>query len=313
KTLWDLDPDKLKGKLPSFLPDVPEVREDIADYLGEVAALDASIGVLMDELRATGEFENTIVVFSGDHGAPGFPHGKCNLYTFGTGVTLVMSGPGIKGGRVVDDFVNLTDLAPTFLEAAGLSIPPVVTGRSLWPVLKSEKSGLVDPSRTWVVTGRERHTQIARPGNVPYPQRALHTSTHLYIINFKPDRYPMGAPYRLDDEKNPFTPEQLREDTRVTLTDMDSSPTKAWLVDKRNDPEWKSFYEVAFGKRPREELYDLKADPYQMKNLAGDPAHAKVRQEMETRLLEELRRSDDPRLIDDGSKFENPPFAGAGN
>lgn len=312
KTLWDLDPDQLKGKLPAFLPDVPEVREDVADYLGEVAALDGAIGVLMDELQATGEMENTIIVFSGDHGAPGFPHGKCNLYTFGTGVTLVMAGPGIKGGRVVDDFVNLTDLAPTFLEAAGLPIPSVVTGRSLWPVLRSDKAGLVDPARTWVVTGRERHTQIARPGNVPYPQRALHTNTHLYIINFKPERYPMGDPYRLADEKDPFTPEQLREDTRITLTDMDSGPTKAWLVGKRDDPEWKSFYELAFGKRPREELYDLVKDPWQMKNLAGDPAHEKIRAELETRLMEELRRTDDPRVVEDGGKFENPPFAGGG-
>ncbi|RYD23932.1 MAG: sulfatase [Verrucomicrobiaceae bacterium] len=310
KTLWDLDPEKLKGKLPAFLPDVPEVREDVADYLGEVAAVDGAIGVLMDELRATGEMDNTIIALSGDHGAPGFPHGKCNLYTFGTGVTLVMAGPGIKGGRVVDDFVNLTDLAPTFLEAAGLPIPSVVTGRSLWPVLRSDKAGLVDPARTWVVTGRERHTQIARPGNVPYPQRAIHTDTHLYIINFKPDRYPMGDPYRLDEEKPPFPPEQLREDTRVTLTDMDSGPTKAWLVEKRNDPEWKSFYDLSFGKRPREELYDLKTDPWQMHNLAGDPAHEKIRAELETRLLDELRRTNDPRMVDDGAKFENPPFAG---
>ncbi len=308
KKLWDLDPEKLKGKLPAFLPDVQEVREDIADYLGEVAALDASIGVLMDELRATGEMDNTIIAISGDHGAPGFPHGKCNLYTFGTGVTLVMAGPGIKGGRVVDDFVNLTDLAPTFLEAARVPVPAAVTGRSLWPVLESEKTGLVDPSRTWVVTGRERHVPSARPGNVPYPQRAIHTETHLYIINFKPDRYPMGDPFRLTDDKNPITPGQLREDTRITLADMDSGPTKAWLVGKRDDPEWKSFYALAFGKRPREELYDLAADPYQIRNLASDPAYAKIRAELETRLLDELRRTNDPRLIDDGAKFENPPF-----
>ena len=310
KKLWDLDPDHLKGKLPAFLPDVPDVREDIADYLGEVAALDASIGVLMDELRATGEMDNTIIAISGDHGAPGFPHGKCELYTFGTGVTLVMAGPGIKGGRVVDDFVNLTDLAPTFLEAAGVPVPPVVTGRSLWPVLKSGKTGLVDSSRTWVITGRERHVPTARPGNAPYPQRAILTNTHLYIINFKPDRYPLGDPLRMADDKNPITYEQLCEDTRITLSDMDSGPTKAWLVSKSGDSEWKSFYELAFGKRPREELYDLAADPYQMHNLAGDPAHAKLRAELENRLLGELRRTNDPRLTDEGAMFENPPFAG---
>ena len=93
---------------------------------------------------------------------PGFPHGKCNLYDFGTGVCLAIAGPGVRGGRVVDDFVNLTDLAPTFLEAGGVAVPEVMTGRSLWPVLKSDRQGLVDPQRTFVVTGRERHVEMAR-------------------------------------------------------------------------------------------------------------------------------------------------------
>ena len=76
------------------------------------------------------ELENTLIVISGDHGIPGFPHGKCNLYDFGTGVCLAIAGPGVRGGRVVDDFVNLTDLAPTFLETGGLAVPEVMTGRA---------------------------------------------------------------------------------------------------------------------------------------------------------------------------------------
>jgi len=131
--LWGLDPDALKGKLPAFLPDVPVVREDLADYLGEVQALDAAMGVLLEELDRAGERSKTLIAVSGDHGAPGFPHGKCNLYGFGTGVSLAITGPGVQGGRVVDDFVNLPDLAPTFLEAGGLKPPAVMTGRSLWP------------------------------------------------------------------------------------------------------------------------------------------------------------------------------------
>ena len=150
----DIDPDSLKGKMPAYLPDVPEVREDLADYFGEIAAWDAGIGALLEELEKAGEKESTLVVISGDHGAPGFPHGKCNLYGFGTNVALSITGPGVKGGRVVDDFASLTDLAPTFLEAAGVEVPEVMTGRSLWPVLKSEKSGLVDETRTRVFTGR---------------------------------------------------------------------------------------------------------------------------------------------------------------
>ena len=162
KALWGIEPDALEGKMPPFLPDVPEVREDMADYLGEVAAWDAGIGVMLEELEKTGERENTLIVISGDHGAPGFPYGKCNLYGFGTNVALSVTGPGVKGGRVVDDFASLTDVAPTFLEAAGLPVPEVMTGRSLWPVLKSDKTGLVDETRTVVYTGRERHVEIAR-------------------------------------------------------------------------------------------------------------------------------------------------------
>lgn len=309
KALWGIDPDALKGKMPPYLPDVHEVREDLADYLGEAMAFDASVGVLLEALEASGEAGRTLVVASGDHGAPGFPHGKCNLYGFGTGVALAVAGPGVRGGRVVDDFVNLTDLAPTFLEAAGVAVPEVMTGRSLWPVLRSEKGGLADPSRTWVVTGRERHVENAREGYLPYPQRCLRTARYVYIINFRPDRWPMGEPYRLDGP-NPPTHEELVEETRVTLPDEDSGPTKAWLVAHRDDPAWRAHFAWVYGKRPREELYDLASDPHETKNLAADPAYAEVRREMEERLLAELRRTGDPRLIDGGAYFENPPLAG---
>ncbi len=120
KDLWGIDPDALKGHLPPFLPDVPLVRQDMADYLGEIAAFDAALGVLIEELEKSGQLDNTLIAVSGDHGPPGFPHGKCNLYDFGTRVSLAIAGPGVVGGRVVDDFVSLPDLAPTFLEAGGV-------------------------------------------------------------------------------------------------------------------------------------------------------------------------------------------------
>ncbi len=151
------------------------------------------------------------------------------------------------------DFVNLTDLAPTFLEAGGGAVPEVMTGRSLWPVLRCDRQGLVDPQRTFVVTGRERHVEMARAGHLPYPQRAIRTADYLLIINFKPDRYPLGDPYGLDGP-NPPTAEELTEITFVTLPDDDASPTKAWLVGQRNNPQWKPLFDLAYGKRPREEL-----------------------------------------------------------
>jgi N-sulfoglucosamine sulfohydrolase len=309
KALWGIEPDDLKGKVPKFLPDVPEVREDLADYFGEIQAMDTAVGLLLKRLEEIGELDHTLIVMSGDHGPPGFTHGKCNLYDFGCGVSLAMRWGGAKGGRVVDDLVSLTDLAPTFLELAGMKRPDVMTGRSLVPQLKSDKSGRIDPERTAVYFGRERHVEDARAGYLPYPQRAIRTPEHLYIVNFHPERYPMGDPYRLDGNNQPSLTD-LVENTRVTLSDMDSSPTKAWLIAQRNNPEWKKYYDRAFAKRPREELYVLADDPDETHNVADDPKYAKVRAELEQRLMDELRRTGDPRLIDDGRFFETAPMAG---
>ncbi|MEX0641391.1 MAG: sulfatase [Pirellulales bacterium] len=307
--LWGIDPDSLCGKLPAFLPDVDEVREDFADYLGEVQAFDAEVGTLLARLEETGELENTIVVLTGDHGPPGFPGGKCNLYDFGVNVTLVVRWPGGRGGRVVNDFVNLMDLAPTFLEVGGVKPPDVMTGRSLINVLESEQTGLVDPTRTWVVTGRERHVDVAREGNLPYPQRALRTSDFLYIRNFAPDRWPMGAPHAVTTNEAPSASE-LARNTRIAFSDMDASPTKAWLVAHRNDPDGKWYYDRSFAKRPSEELYDLRNDTDQVKNVADNPAFDKTKLAMSEQLLKILTEAKDPRVTGDGETFDRPPFAG---
>jgi N-sulfoglucosamine sulfohydrolase len=302
KALWGIEPGDLKGKLPAFLPDVPEVREDFADYLGEIQAWDAGIGELLRQLEETGELENTYILVSGDHGAPGFTHGKCNLYDFGVGMSLFARVPGGKGGRVVDDFVNLMDLAPTFLEIGGAPVPDVMTGRSLLSVLKSEQAGLVDPARTWVVTGRERHVAAAREENLPYPQRAVRTAEFLYIRNFKPDRWPMGMPGTTD-------PKALGGNTFAAFADMDASPTKTWLITHGDEPQYKKFYDFAFAKRPLEELYDLKKDPDQVTNVAADPAYASQKQELADRLLKTLADANDPRVVGDGTMFDDPPYS----
>ena len=307
--LWGINPDTLKGKMPAFLPDVPEVREDFADYLGEAQAVDAALGVMLARLTEIGELDNTLIVVSGDHGAPGFPHGKCNLYDFGAGVSLAIRGPGVTGGRVVDDLVTLPDLAPTFLEVGGLTPPAVMTGRSLVNLLRSSKSGQVEAVRDAVYIGRERHVENARADYLPYPQRAIRTHDFLYIINFRPDRWPLGDPYRLDGA-NPPTVTELTEETRTTFPDDDAGPTKAWLVTMRNDPQWKRHFDWAYAKRPREELYDLKSDPQQTTNVAADPRYAAARAKLETRLMGELQRTGDPRLVDNGKFYETPPMSG---
>ena len=309
KDLWGIDPDELKGKLPPFLPDVAEVRQDFSDYLGEALGFDAALGVLVEELKKSGQFENTIIVVSGDHGPAGFPHGKCNLYDFGTRVALSISGPGVVGGRVVEDFVTLPDVAPTFLQAGKTEVPDVMTGKSIWPTLTGEKDGLVDPSLTQVFIGHERHVASARAGGLPYPQRAIRTKDHLFIINFKPQRYPLGDPYNLDTDKEPGV-KQLTTNTFGTLPDEDAGPTKAWIVSNRNDPEVKPFFEHAYGKRPGEELFDLSRDPHQMNNVVGDEDYASVAVELRERLMKELESTNDPRLVDDGKFFETPPMAG---
>lgn len=307
KMLWNINPDDLQRKLQKFLPDVPEVREDFADYLGEIQAWDAGVGVILQLLAEADELDNTIIVISGDHGAPGFPGGKCNLYDFGVGVALIARGPGIPAGRVVDDFVNLMDLAPTFLEIGGVTKAPGMQGRSFANVLRSKKSGLIDQERTWVVTGRERHVAAARDKNLPYPQRALRIDKFLYIRNFQPVRWPMGDPKTVTPTSAPPAGE-LEHNTFVAFADMDASPTRAWLVAHRNDPKWKWHYDYAFGKRPAEELYDISKDPDQIHNVATDPAYANVKEELAARLMRILTEAGDPRVVDGGQTFERPPF-----
>ncbi|MCY1721118.1 sulfatase [Prolixibacteraceae bacterium Z1-6] len=306
KKLWGIEPDNLTGKLPPFLPDVDTVREDFADYLGETMAFDAGLGVLLEMLEERGELDNTLIVVSGDHGIPGFPHGKCNLYDFGTSVGLMARWPGvIKPKRVVDDFVNLMDLAPTFLEVGGAVIPELMTGKSLLDVFRNNNSGQIEKERNYVITGRERHVAKAREDNLPYPQRAIRTDDFLYIINFQEDRFPMGDPGEKDETELDF--DLLANNTFATYADLDASPTKAWIVKNRNNGNEK-FYQFAFGKRPSEELYAIAGDPFQIKNLADDPSYENIKTQLREQLLKELKATGDPRVTGDGQTFERMPY-----
>ncbi|MEC7628242.1 MAG: sulfatase, partial [Verrucomicrobiota bacterium] len=103
----------------------------------------------------------------------------------------------------------------------------------------------------------------------------------------------------------------LENQTFVTLADEDAGPTKAWIVTNRKDPKVKPFFEHAYGKRPREELYDVNRDPDQMKNLAQDPAYAKTVRKLRSRLMNYLSDHNDPRLEDGGKFFETSPMTDA--
>ncbi|MFN3166581.1 MAG: sulfatase [Phycisphaeraceae bacterium] len=296
QTQWGLDPDDLTDKMPAFVPDVPTIRQDMADYLGECMAFDAQLGVVIDELKKRGLYENTILVVCGDHGAPGFPRGKTNLVNFGTQVPLVVHWPkGVeKPGRRVDNPTSTIDLAPTFLEAAGLPVHPQMNGNSLLPILKNPTAiGLTDLGNDYVITGRERHVNAAREGNLPYPSRAIRTHEFLYIRNFKYDRWPQ------------FTP-PMRQGSG-THGDFDGGPTKQWFAENQNDATYATFVDYAWGKRPAEELYDLKNDPDQMRNLADDPKYAEVKAKLAKQLMQVLVDTEDPRVVG-ADAFDRAPY-----
>ncbi len=300
KDIWGLNPDDLKGKMPPFLPDTHIIREDFADYLGEAMAFDAACGEILKMLEQMGELDNTLICISGDHGIPGYPRAKCNVTDFGARVLFAMRWPkAIKSGQSIETPISLVDVAPTFLAAAGLQSPDDPNGQDLVAALNGKED-----FRGWALIGRERHVHVGQTDWKPYPTRALRTPGHLYVINFKPDRWPMGHPAKISDE---FTPEfdALANNTYVGYADMDASPTKAWIVENRDSKELARFVEYAFGKRPKIELYDLKRDPHQMNNLAGEKQYAEIQRQLHDQLMAEMSKYQDPRL-EDG--FDRPPY-----
>lgn len=248
-------------------------------------------------LEQSGELDNTIVVMTGDHGMP-FPRHKCQLYDSGTHVPLAIRwGDKVQGGRRVTDFVSLSDIAPTFLEAAGVTIPKQMTGRSLLKVLRSDNSGRVDPTRDHVQPGRERHGQAQeKPNPGGYPMRTIRTDQFLYIRNFAPDRWPGGCP----DAEKAFGGR--------AHGDCDGSPTKSFVVEHRDNPRYQRFYEWAFAKRPADELYDLRLDPHQLRNVAAQDEYAEAKKKLSQQLMAELRATGDPRVVGGGERFDSYPY-----
>ncbi|MBN8217257.1 MAG: sulfatase [Spirochaetes bacterium] len=274
-------------EVPPFLPDCEEVRSDLLDYALEIEWFDAHLGRMLAHLEAIGELENTLVVVTADNGFP-FPRAKANLYELGMHVPLALRwGARVPGGRVLTDHVSFIDLAPTFLEAAGL-VPSGLTGRSLLPILVGPGSGRVDPLRDHVVTGRERHA-FCRAENLGYPMRCLRTDDFVYIRNFEAERWPAGDP--------------------PAWGDIDASPTKHYLVRHRDDASVKPLFELAFGKRPGEELYAVKDGYANLRNLAADPNYGKILSQLRERLTAILAEQNDPRLSG-GGDFERYRYYG---
>jgi len=296
-----LDVDKVQ--VMSCLPNVATVRSDLADYYEAAHEFDDLVVKALATLKETGQLDNTLIVVTGDNGSP-FPRGKGNIYDLGVHQPLAMRWSGkIKPGRTVDDFVSLTDLAPTFLEAAGLEPAGDMTGRSLMKVLVSEQSGRIDSARGQVFFGKERHTQCQEaPDTGGYPCRGVRTHDYLYIRNFTPDRWPVGTP----DYAKASLPGSW-------LGDTDNGPSKMYLFENRDlDEAHRRSYALCFGKRPAEELYDLKKDPDQLNNVAGTPAYADTQRQMAEKLTAELKSTGDLRIAGRGEEYEKPPYLGGG-
>ncbi|MEQ1584655.1 MAG: sulfatase [Cyclobacteriaceae bacterium] len=278
-----------KIKVPAFLPDVPEVRGDLADYFYLIKRLDDEVGELLNILEQSGRLENTIIVMTSDNGMP-FPHAKANLYDYGTRVPLIISSFSKKvlQNKKNDSFVNLIDLTPTFLDVVGVLAKPEMDGKSLMPVL----TGKTTIHRTEVFLERERHCMARNEFDkgAGYPMRAIRTNNFLYIINLRPHRMPGG------DEFMPGTTSEYG--------DVDGGPTKAFILDNRDNPNVKPFFELGFAKRPGEELYDLRKDPYNVNNVAELSEYASVKKELSEQLLKWMQDEKDPRVNGGGDEID---------
>ncbi len=288
--------DTAKIVVPGFLPDVPEIRSDLADYYFEVQRFDSDVAAALELLEQKGELENTIIVVTGDHGMP-FPRCKSNLYDMGVRVPLVVYwGDRIeKTNRRVQDYVSLTDLAPTFLALAGVPVPKEMTGVSLESILLGDGSNRA-PERDFVVFGRERHVpgQLI-PSMNGYPSRGIRTKDYLYIRNFAPELWPAGVP---DQATHPFN----------TYGDCDNGPTKTYMLEHQNDPGFEPFHQWCFGKRPSEELYQVNKDPDQLVNLADDERFEQTKDELSNHLMSYLKKFEDPRASGDSVLFDQYPY-----
>jgi N-sulfoglucosamine sulfohydrolase len=268
-----MNPDMVQ--VPAWLPNTPEVREDILDYYYEVQRFDKEVGEILEKLRQKGELDNTLIVVTSDNGMP-FPRAKATVYDGGTNIPLIVAWKNqvVPQVQLTQTFVNLLDLAPTFLEAAGLPIPSQMSGKSLLPLLKKT----TPTHRNEVFLERERHANV-RQGDKPYPIRAVRTKDFLYINNLYADLYPAGDPKKWV-AVGPYG-------------DIDGSPSKDLIL---NDTlRFNAHFKLAFVKRPAHELYDLRQDPHQLKNVAYLPKYKALKRQLAAQIKAWQQATQDPR------------------
>ena len=246
-------------KLPPYYPEHPDIVRDWAAYLDSVRVTDAMVGEVVARLEKEGIRENTLILFMTDHGIS-HARGKQFLYEEGIHVPLVISGPGVKPGTVRTDVVEHIDIAALSLAAAKIGVPEWMQARDIL--------GADYQHRDAVFSARDRCDETVDH------MRSVRTTGFKYIRNFLPNR-PYLQPCAYKDAKEIL--KALRE----------------WnTAGKLNDVQQLHLSDV----RPREELYDLRNDPHEIRNLADDPAHAGTLRKMRERLNVWMKETGDQGL-----------------
>jgi uncharacterized sulfatase len=271
--------DPSRAPVPPYHPDDPEVRLDWAQYYDRISEMDQFVGDRLQELEDAGLAESTIVFFFGDHGC-GLPRGKRWLYQSGLHVPMIVHIPKAysdkyqsiyRQGASSDRLVAFVDLLPTVLDLCGLPIPAEIHGRSFF---------VEDQSVSRYNFGfRDRMDERIDSS------RAIRNDRYLYIRNFMPDR-PQGA----------------------YLSYMFQTPTTNVWKRKFDDNELSDAQKVFWLPKAIEELYDLQADPHQIRNLAGDPRFEEHRRELADALkLKMLELGDTGSIPEDWIRHERKP------
>jgi arylsulfatase A-like enzyme len=250
--------DASKVVLPPYYPRHPVVLEDWAAYLDTFSLMDFQVGQIIDRLKKEGEFENTIIFFITDHGVS-HARGKQFCYDEGMMIPFFVHAPNrVQAGTVRKEPVLHIDLAATSLYFAGIELPKYMEARTLF--------GPKAIKREFAVSARDRCDET-------YDRiRAVRTLRYKYIRNGYPQR-PHLQPCAYKDNK----------DIYIAIRDWGE---KGKLSDLQQNL-------LLSPKRAKEELYDLKNDPWELNNLADDPSHAKALQKMRKALNEWIRETND--------------------
>ncbi len=281
-----------------FLPDNKIVRTDLLDYAYEIEYFDNHLVRILELLKSKGELDNTVVIVTADNGMP-FPRVKGQAYEYSNHIPLaIMWKKGIKNpGRKIYDFISFIDFAPTILELAGISQSESgmqkMQGRSFADIFRTGKNKIVDKTRNYVLTGKERH-DVGRPYDQGYPIRGIISNGFLYLRNYKPGRWPAGNP-------------------ETGYLNCDGSPTKSWILSLRRSENQIRYWELCFGMREEEELYNIGNDPECMNNLVNNPGYSSVWQELRERMFDLLLEQRDPRVLGKGDIFDKYPYSMEGN